>query len=84
MKDADDVEHEVRGVGRETRVDCGRNENIYGPHPDAISRLIYCPYCGNKTDDGVHDAAAVSGEVFCPTTAMSTYRYCPGCGAEVA
>lgn len=78
-----EVVHEIRGVGGDTRVDCGRNETIYGPHPDAIAQMLYCPHCGNEIDDGTHDPAAIPGEVFCPNTSISAYRYCPGCGVEV-
>jgi len=79
----DEVEHVVRGVGDETRVGCGRRDLMYGPHPDAIENMRYCPYCGAKAWEGDHGPSIVAGEVFCPDSSMSTYRYCPGCGDGV-
>lgn len=78
------ADHEVTGVGGETKVACPTHDSTYGPHPDATGSFRYCPYCGDSVENGQHDAETVSGEVFCEETAMSTYRYCPGCGAEVA
>jgi hypothetical protein len=76
--------HETAGVGEETRVRCPKDGALYGPHPDSTEPFHYCPYCGDGVDDEQHDAQTVDGEVFCEKTIMSTYRYCPGCGAEVA
>lgn len=76
-------EHSIRGVGDETRVDCGRDKTIYGPHPDALKNFQYCPYCGADAQDDEHRLHAGGGEVFCENTVMSTYRYCPGCGEAV-
>ncbi|WP_123619594.1 hypothetical protein [Halorubrum sp. CSM-61] len=75
--------HVGRGVGSNTRVECPEHDTVYGPHPGARSTFNYCPYCGDDTSDADHDTKKVDGEVFCPDTGMSTYRFCPGCGAQV-
>lgn len=71
--------HRVEGTGEDTRVVCHHNNVTYGPHADAKSGMAFCPYCGKRAV-GEHEADDDLGEVFCPDTTMSTWRYCPGCG----
>ncbi|ELZ43740.1 hypothetical protein C471_00010 [Halorubrum saccharovorum DSM 1137] len=75
--------HVVRGVGENTRVECPEHDAVFGPHPGARSTFDCCPYCGADADTLGHEAGPVEGELQCPSTAMSTYRFCPGCGTQV-
>lgn len=77
------AKHRVEGVELNTVVRCPETEKAYGPGTVDPTEPRYCPYCSGPATDGSHRLATRFDEVFCDKTTMSTWRYCPGCGAEI-
>ena len=76
--------HVAHGAFDETVVLCPEDDTLWRASDDEEKAFRFCPYCGAAADYNGHDASAVPGEVLCPNTGMSTWRYCPGCGDSVA
>ena len=73
-------EHIVEGVAEETVTKCPDTADQYGPGASDEAEPNYCPYCGEVVRNDDHRVEGEVSEVFCENTAMSTWRFCPGCG----